>query len=190
MDASGDAGQHWGFAQTRLNSQGDIVFAGAGRTEAAGEVTLEAGRVTAAGQAHQTLSAKGSLQITEAAGARTLNESLGAGGRLALAGQSLTQAGHIDIEAGRLTMTATDQDLTLAEGSVTRVDGRVRQVSDTFAVASGGGQIVAQAQQGNLVVNGLLSAAAPTLGAGVAGQMPEAGRIELKAAVAQHVTGD
>lgn len=181
VDASGDAGQHWGFAQTSLSSQGDIVFAGQGRTQAAGDVLLEAARVTAAGQADQTLVAKGGLRIAEASEARTLNESLGAGGRLALAGQSLTQAGRIDIEAGRLTLTATGQDLTLAEGSTTRVDGRLRQVSDTFTVASGGGQIVAQALQGNLVVNGLLSANAPTLGAGVDGQTPEAGRIELKA---------
>jgi len=72
----------------------------------------------------------------------------------------------------------------LAEGSTTRVDGRLRQVSDTFAVASGGGQIVAQARQGHLLVNGLLSATAPTLGAGVSGQTPEAGRIELKATAA------
>jgi filamentous hemagglutinin family protein len=184
VEASGAAGQHWGFAETRLSSRGDIVFTGAGRTQAAGDVQLSAARVTAAGSADQTLQASGDLRIAHANGARTLNESLGAGGRLALEGGSLTQSGNIDIEAGRLTLTATSQDLVLAEGSTTRVDGRLRQVSDTFAVASGGGQIVAQARQGHLVVNGLLSATAPTLGAGVSGQTPEAGRIELKATAA------
>lgn len=184
VEASGAAGQHWGFAEMRLSSRGDIVFTGAGRTQAAGDVQLSAARVTAAGSADQTLQANGDLRIAHANGARTLNESLGAGGRLALEGGSLTQSGNIDIEAGRLTLTATSQDLVLAEGSTTRVDGRLRQVSDTFAVASGGGQIVAQARQGHLVVNGLLSATAPTLGAGVSGQTPEAGRIELKATAA------
>lgn len=187
IEASGVEGQRWAHANTELVSQGDIVFRGAGTTSAQGGVTLEAARVTASANASQRLVAGGDVVIQSPASGRSLNESLGAGGRLSLEGRTLRQEGTIDIEAGRLHLLARGdggsptESLVFAEQSVTSVAGRLHQVSDTYAVASGGGQIVAEARNGAIVVDGKLSAAAPTLPADVSGEATTAGRITLKA---------
>ncbi|MCH8180486.1 MAG: filamentous hemagglutinin N-terminal domain-containing protein [Proteobacteria bacterium] len=185
--ASGTAGQRLGFARTMLNSQGDIVFSGQGSTQAQGDVTLSAARVTAASDAKQQLTAQGDLTVQRATGGHTLNESLGAGGKLGLEARTIQQQGNIDIEAGRLNLVARGDNgapaeaLVFAAGSNTSVAGRLRQVSDTYAVASGGGQLTAEARQGAIVVDGTLSAAAPTIPSGVTGDAPAAGSISLKA---------
>lgn len=185
--ASGTAGQRLAFAKTTLDSQGDIVFRGQGQTQAQGDVSLNAARVTAASDASQQLTAVGDLVVTRAAGAHTLNETLGAGGKLGLEGRTIRQQGTIDIESGRLNLVARgdqgapSESLVFAAGSQTSVAGRLHKVSDTYAVASGGGQLTAEARQGAIVVDGTLSAAAPTLPAGVTGTAPAAGTISLKA---------
>jgi hypothetical protein len=184
---SGVAGQRWGFDRTEVHSTGDIVFSGTGMTTAKGDVQLDAARVTADSTSSQTLKTEGDLLISHATVGKSLNESLGAGGTLALEGRTLTQAGTIDIDAGRLTLTGRGDAaqpgdaLVFAQGSTTSVNGRLRKLSDTYAVASGGGQIQAQATNGRLVVEGTLSAAAPVMPEGVSGQSPEAGRIALQA---------
>lgn len=186
--ASGTAGQRLGFTQASLNSLGDIVFTGQGTTTAQGDVNLNAARVTAKSDAKQQLTAAGDLTITRGEGSRSLNESLGAGGKLGLEGRTIQQQGNIDIESGRLNLVATgannapEQALVFAAGSNTSVAGRLRKVSDTYAVAGGGGQLTAEAKQGAIVVDGTLSAAAPTMPTGVTGDAPAAGKITLKAA--------
>lgn len=188
VDESGAGGQRWGFAAATLESSGDIVFSGQGQTRAQGDVTLSAARVTATADARQQLSAQGDLLIKRSAGSHTLNESLGAGGRLNLEGRTVQQQGNIDIESGRLGLVARgDQGaqveaLVFAAGSTTSVAGRLRKLSDTHAVASGGGQLTAEAQQGAIVVDGTLSAAAPVMPSGMTGEAPAAGSITLKAA--------
>lgn len=185
--SSGAAGQRWAFGSTTLHSTGDIVFSGTGHADAQGDVVLSAARVTASGDARQQLTAGGDLRIVRAADGRSLNESLGAGGQLGLEGRSLTQQGTLDIEAGQLALVARGDAgapadaLVFAEGSITRVDGRLRKVSDDYAVASGGGALTARALQGQIVVGGLLSAAAPVMPEGVNGAAPEAGSITLQA---------
>jgi filamentous hemagglutinin len=189
--ASGTTGQRLAFATTTLQSQGDIVFSGKGTTTAQGNLNLSAARVTASSDADQQVTAGNDLTIGKAAGSKTLNETLGAGGKLGLEGRVLTQGGNIDIEAGRLNLVArggVDADnkaltetLKFEAKSNTSVAGRVRQVSDTYAVASGGGTLKATAKQGAIVVDGTLSAAAPTLPKGSAGDAPGAGIIELMA---------
>ena len=184
---SGTAGQRLGFAKATLSSQGDIVFSKQGQTQAQGDVILSAARVTATSDANQQLTAKGDLTVQSAKGDKTLNESLGAGGKLGLEARTIQQKGNIDIEAGRLNLVARgDQGapteaLVFAEGSTTSVAGRLRKVSDTYAVASGGGQLTAEAKQGAVVINGTLSAAAPTFAKGVTGDAPAAGTITVKA---------
>ena len=185
IEGSGTAGQRWAFASTQVSSQGDIVWRGKGQTTAAGNVTLDAARLTASADAEQKLVAAGSLVISKDEKARTLNETLGAGGSLGLQASTIEQKGNIDIEAGRLNLLATgnsERALVFAAGSTTNVSGRVRQVSDTYAVASGAGSIRAQATQGGLHVEGALKAAAPVLPSGVSGENPSAGTIELIAA--------
>lgn len=184
---SGAGGQRWGFGQTTLDSRGDIVFSGQGRTLAQGDVVLSAARVTASSDADQQLTAGGDLTVSRSDGGHTLQESLGAGGKLGLQARAITQKGVIDIEAGQLGLVARgdqgapDEALVFAAGSTTSVAGRLHQVSDTYAVASGGGRLTAQARQGAIVVDGTLSAAAPILPAGVSGESPAAGTITLVA---------
>lgn len=188
IEGSGTAGQRWAFARTEVNSRGDIVWRGQGQTTAQGDVALDAARLTASADADQKLEAKGKLLVTKGEGTRSLNETLGAGGRLGLAASTIEHQGNIDIEAGRLNFVATsdsDRALVFAAGSTTNVSGRLRQVSDTYAVASGAGSIRAQATQGGLHVEGTLKAAAPVLSSGVSGENPEAGTIELIASGAK-----
>lgn len=187
IDASGTAGQRWSFATTRLESQGDIVFSGTGRTAAQGDVTLSAGRVSATSSARQQLVAGGDLDVVRAAGSRSLGEALGAGGRLALEARVLNQQGSIDIEAGQLDLVARGdngapaESLVFGAGSTTSVAGRLNQITDSYAVASGGGQLKAQALQGSIVVDGRLSAAAPAIPDGVTAEAQAAGSIRLEA---------
>lgn len=189
------AGQLLAFGKgTTLQSAGDIVFSGRGQTATQGDLTLRAARVTADSTSDQTVAAKGALNIEKAPGGKTLNESLGAGGRVALNGATVNQAGVIDIEAGRVSLTGAGQagqsdTVKFAAGSETRVDGRTRQVSGDYAVASGGGQITATASAGSVVVDGLLSAAAGNIPTGLKGDAPYAGTVSLKAADAVVVGG-
>ncbi|RRS06340.1 filamentous hemagglutinin N-terminal domain-containing protein [Aquabacterium soli] len=183
------AGQRLGFAKSLLESTGDIVFTGRGQTLAQGDLTLRAARVTASSTSDQQADATGTLTVERHAAGKSLNESLGAGGKLGLSGGIVTQNGLIDIEAGRLNLlgrglAGQSDTVVFATGSQTRVDGRLRQVSDSYAVASGGGQITAEAQTGRLVVDGHLSATAPVMPTGYAGDNPYAGSISLKAASA------
>jgi filamentous hemagglutinin len=184
---SSAAGQGLAFANTTLQSQGDIVFSGKGRTTTQGDLQLNAARVTASSDADQKIKAGNDLNIKLAEGGKTLNESLGAGGKLALEGRALNQQGNIDIESGVLNLVARGdsgapaESLVFGAKSTTRVDGRLRKVSDTYAVAGRGGQLTATAIQGALVVDGTLSAAAQVLPAGMSGQAQTAGTIKLQA---------
>jgi filamentous hemagglutinin family protein len=183
---SGSAGQHLAFETVDVRSTGDIVFRGQGTTSAQGNVTLSADRITAAGKAKQQLDVQGDLDVAKTAGGRSLNESLGGGGQLALTANVIRQAGNIDVEAGTLNIKANnragaDEALVFAAGSTTSVAGRLRNISDTYAVASGGGSLTAEAIKGAIVVDGKLSAAAPMLPANVSGDAPHAGSVTLKA---------
>lgn len=186
MASSGSVGQRLSFASTTLDSTGDIVMDGSGRTRADGDLTLRAARVTATSSADQTLDAAGILRVQRAVGGQSLNESVGVAGRVSLQGQRVEQSGLIDMESGRLEVlgrgaTGRTDTVVFSEGSQTRVDGRLRKVTDTFSVASSGGSLSAQAAKGQIVVDGLLSAAAPVLPAGVSGDNPYAGKVSLTA---------
>ncbi|GEM_PF-2107847 len=185
--ATTGAGQRLGFTQSTLDSSGDIIFKGRGQTTAQGDLALRAARVTATSTSDQQAKAQGALSIEAGStGSKTLNESLGAGGKLALSGSTVTQAGLIDIESGRLSLTAEGVNgqsnaITFAKDSKTVVDGRLRPVSDTYAVASGGGQITTEAKSGQIFIDGLLSAKAPQIPKNQSGDNPYAGSITLKA---------
>lgn len=190
--ASTLAGQRLGFTTSTLDSSGDIVFKGRGQTTAQGDLTLRAARITATDTSDHQVTAQGAVTIEAGVqGSKTLNESLGAGGKLGLSGTTVTQGGLIDIESGRLSLVARGRDgqsaaLTFAKDSKTIVDGRLRQVSDTYAVASGGGQITAEAKTGQMFIDALLSARAPEISQGQSGDNPYAGSITLKATGATH----
>lgn len=183
------AGQRLGFTQSTLDSSGDIIFKDRGQTTAQGDLILRAARVTATSTSDQKVDAKGTLTIEKAG--QSLNESLGAGGKLTLSGSTITQGGLVDIESGRLSLLARgvsgqSASLTFAQGSKTIVDGRLRKLSDTHSVATGGGQITAEAQIGQMFIDGLLSASAAKIPENQSGDNPYAGTITLKATGATH----
>jgi filamentous hemagglutinin len=179
-------GQALAFAKTVLDSSGDIVLDGRGKLKARGDLELSAARVTATGEAQQVVDADGVLTITSRKGAKTLGESLGAGGAVALKGQRVEQRGVIDIESGTLDITGTgvagsNDTVLFAEGSTTSVAGRSKQVSTDYAVSSNGGSISATATNGNVVLNGLLDASAAKPLANLKTNVVQAGSASLKA---------
>lgn len=182
-------GQHLAFVNAVLASQGDVIFDQRGKLSSQADLHIEAARVTATTDADQTVAAGGALVVSKADGASTLGESLGAGGALTLSGQRVEQGGVIDIESGKLTVQGTGQGgrndtVVFAQGSTTSVKGRVRQVSETLTVASHGGTIRAQADAGQIRVEGVLDASAPVMPTGTAGSSgtaADAGTIALKA---------
>lgn len=182
-------GQHLAFVNAVLASQGDVIFDQRGKLSSQGDLRIEAARVTATTESDQTVAAGGTLVVSKADGASTLGESLGAGGALTLSGQRVEQRGVVDIESGKLTVQGTgqagrDDTVVFAQGSTTSVKGRVRQVSETLTVASHGGTIRAQADAGQIRVNGVLDASAPVMPTGTAGSSgtaTDAGVIVLKA---------
>ncbi|MEK6669848.1 MAG: filamentous hemagglutinin family protein [Pseudomonadota bacterium] len=183
-------GQALAFAKTVLDSQGDIVLDGRGKLKAQGSLELSAARVTGTGKAQQVVDADGVLTITSREGAKTLGESLGAGGAVALKGARVEQRGVIDIESGTLDITGVGEagrndtvvdTVVFAEKSTTSVAGRSKPVSTDYAVSSNGGSISATATSGNVVFNGLLDASAGKPLANLNGNVAQAGSVSLKA---------
>ena len=183
-------GQALAFAKTVLDSQGDIVLDGRGNLKARGSLELSAARVTGTGKAQQVVDADGVLTITSREGAKTLGESLGAGGAVALKGARVEQRGVIDIESGTLDITGVGEagrndtvvdTVVFAEKSTTSVAGRSKRVSTDYAVSSNGGSISATATSGNVVFNGLLDASAGKPLANLNGNVAQAGSVSLKA---------
>ncbi|WP_290902692.1 filamentous haemagglutinin family protein [Aquabacterium sp.] len=179
-------GQALAFAKTVLDSKGDIVLDGRGNLKARGDLELSAARVSATGKAQQVVDVDGVLTITNREGAKTLGESLGAGGAVALQGKRVEQRGVIDIESGTLDITGAgvagrNDTVVFAEGSTTSVAGRSKQVTADYVVSSDGGSLSAKATSGNVVVNGLLNASAAQLPVAMNGNVAQAGTVNLQA---------
>lgn len=184
-DAAQNAvGQRLAFTNTVLASKGDIVFKDKGSVSSQGNLALSANRLTAKDTSDQTVKADAVLTNSKLAGAKSLRESVGAGGALNLMGKDVTQAGDIEIESGRLSLTG--EKVTFAEGSVTDVSGRGKQVSQTHAVVSHGGTIAATATAGNVFVEGTLKASAGQVPdvTGLSGPAANAGTVKLQASLA------
>lgn len=182
-------GQHLAFVNAVLASRGDVIFDQRGKLSSQGDLRIESARVTATSASEQTVQAGGTLVVSQTTDASTLGESHGAGGALTLSGERVEQRGVIDIESGKLTVQGTgqagrDDTVVFAQGSTTSVKGRIKQVSETLTVASHGGTIRAQADAGQIHVNGVLDASAPVMPTGIpgmSGSATDAGTIALKA---------
>jgi filamentous hemagglutinin len=179
--AQAAVGQRLAFTQSVLSSKGDIVFKEKGSLSSQGALTLSADRLTATHTSDQAVKADGALTNSKLAGAKSLRESVGAGGTLSLQGDSVEQAGDIEIESGRLSLTG--KKVTFTENSVTDVSGRGKQVSQTHAVVSHGGTIAATATAGNVFVDGTLKASAGKVPdvKGLTGPAADAGTVKLQA---------
>ena len=142
-----------GFGAVELKGK-EIVAAGKGDLSIgmAGESTtlaIKAGQVTTATAADVGFRSRGALTVTQAGSAGSAPEGLG--GRLRLAGTSVTQAGTINLPAGAVELQATSGDVVLAAGSVTRAGGVEKNFGGTSAFADAG-RIVLTADGGNVVI--------------------------------------
>lgn len=131
---------------------------------------------TGHGAVAQIKAGQGTLTVEQAGSNTAVSKaSVGTGGQLELAGQSLSQKGLIEVSAGRIKLEASTGDVTFGSGSRTLADGSSWTVDGvTVPIAAGLIQAKAAAGQVDVQAGSLLSASAP---AGVAGA--EAGEIRL-----------
>lgn len=184
-----------GEGQQRLAAQGaafvtngDVVLSGQGSLSAAGNLTVQANRVSAHNAAEHALKADNKLLIERTANPVLSTGVHGFGASVTLAGQAVEQAGHVDLASGALTVQGAGQAgvdaVKFGAGSVTDVSGRSIQAGSQWAVTTRGGNITAHADQGNVVVNGLLNVSAGTV-TSASDEAKTAGKIALMAAKGQ-----
>lgn len=182
----GEGAQHLAFGNASLQSKGDVVFDGQGKLSTQGDLTLAASRVTATRSADHGVDSAGTLTVTRLAGAHSLNEQVGAGGSLSLAGQRVVQDGVVDVASGKINITGRGQagrndTIVFTEGSVTKAAGWTQKVGSDWSVNAPGGDITATAKTGDIVLRGTLDVSAP-VNATQADQGPSAGTVRLSAA--------
>ena len=154
-----------GFDSVNVTASGQVQgLGGTFKTEAsagaAGNVNLNASRITVAAGADQTLSAAGALVTAQPTTLATL-PAAALGGKLQLAGASITHGGRIEMPAGVVALRADTGDVTLLSGSEILAGGASVDFADTQAFAAGGavsltaeqGKVTAQAGS-NIDVSG------------------------------------
>ncbi len=161
--------QQLAFASAGLHSSGDIVADGAGALTGQGDLLLSAARLTAGSGATQEITTAGALSIDREARARSLNERVGQGAQLRLAGTTITQAGTIDLPSGTLTLDAAGSSadaaaLTLQQGSLTRTAGFAVQAQEGWQVFGDAGQVTLRAGLGRVDLLGQVDVSAAQQG--------------------------
>ncbi|MDE2433284.1 MAG: filamentous hemagglutinin family protein [Burkholderiales bacterium] len=162
----GEGSKQANFASTTLQSQGDAILSGKGSLNTLGDLTIQAARLTADTAANQSVVSQGVLTVGKQANAHTLNERLGAGATVALTGQRVVQDGIIDLPSGQLNLTGTGQSgqpdtVVLTAQSQTLASGWAQQAGTNWTVTAPGGNIQIAAQQGDVVLDGVLDVSAP-----------------------------
>ena len=170
--AEGDQ-QLSGFGTTNLASSSVINGHGTGNLQVAGDLNLQAARVTADAASVQAWTATGKVQINPAATAAVGNAPLG--GSLAITGQRVLNRGNIELAAGTLSLTATgsaaDDNVTLAAGSNTSAAG-VAKVFGGVTTFAPGGLVKLTSASGNVdVQNGAAVDVSGAAGGGDAGSL-------------------
>ncbi|MHB1188783.1 filamentous haemagglutinin family protein [Thiobacillus sp.] len=139
-----------GFDQVNLTASDQVSGQGGSfKTEAsagaAGDVVLNASRITVAAGADQTIEAAGMLATAQPSTLATL-PAAEPGGRLQLAGASVTHGGRIEMPAGIVELRAATGDVTLLSGSEILAGGASVDFADTRAYAAGGAVNLVAAQ--------------------------------------------
>lgn len=184
--ALGGGRQRLAFTSADLNTTGDVVFHDGGAVTAQSDVTVSAARVTANTAARQSLDSGGVLSIRQADAktARTLGDRVGAGAQLSLSGQRVVQSGTIDLPSGQLNITGRGQvgnidTVVFDAGSKTLANGFVVGEGQVWATTAPGGSIKATAEQGRLVLGGLLDVSVPVSTASTSTTSATAGSVTL-----------
>ncbi|HAN54711.1 MAG TPA: hypothetical protein DCQ77_00235, partial [Betaproteobacteria bacterium] len=129
-----------GFGSTNLVSDGVINGHGTGTLQVAGDLNLQAARVTADAASVQGWTASGKVEVNPAATAALGTAPIG--GSLAITGQKVLNQGNIELAAGTLSLTATgrtvDDKVTLAAGSNTSTAGVAKVFGGVTTFAPGG----------------------------------------------------
>jgi len=162
-----------GFGTTSLDSSSVINGHGTGNLKVAGDLNLQAARVTADAASVQTWTATGKVVVNPAATAAVGAAPIG--GSLAITGQRVLNQGHIELAAGTLSLTASgsaaDNNVTLAAGSNTSTAGVAKVFGGVTAFAPGG-LIKLTSASGNVEVqNGATVDVSGAAGGGDAGRL-------------------
>lgn len=161
----GAGSQSLGFDGVTLASKGDLTFSGTGQLDIQGDLDLVAERLTGATGADQAVTAAGVLSVSRPGEGHTLDERVGLGAKLALAGQRVVQNGAIDLPGGQLSITALNDanaayGVEFGTGSVTRAGGFATTTPDGWQVFGDAGSIDVTTQQGAIKVDGVIGVAA------------------------------
>lgn len=172
----GDGAQNWGFERLHLASMGDLIWSGSGMFSALSDLSLQAARVTADNLADKFIRSGHTLTVLAAqAGSHSMGERLGAGGKLAFDAETIVQQGLIDVSTGSLSFNASGatggaDSVTFDTGSRTLAQGFAVNTTADNTFYGNGGNIVAHASKGNIVLKGELNVSAAD-GGGDAGSM-------------------
>jgi len=145
-----------GFGGVDARASGEIRFTDAGSLSTDAPVTLDAGRIVAAGGADQRVASGGMLTIS-ASTPEPVATVEGLGGRLRLSGARILHEGRIVMPAGSVVLEATGatagDGVTLARDSRIDVAGRTVEFAAGVSRAVSGGSARLTAAQGDVVVS-------------------------------------
>jgi len=139
-----------GYKQTRLGSSGNLIATGDTRLGVAGDLVLDAARITAAAGVDAGLSAKGRLETVGRAAPPVAARALGA--RLRLEAGEILHRGLIELPGGVLDMTATRGDVRFAPGAVVDLSGRALDFPGR-TLFSAGGRLALRSATGNIFID-------------------------------------
>ncbi|MEW6514323.1 MAG: filamentous hemagglutinin family protein [Pseudomonadota bacterium] len=166
-----------GFATSTLTAR-QIVATSTGSHSYAGDLTMNAGRITASSDARQKIAATGKL-VTQAVAQATPFSGADFGGQLTLSGATVQHGGNIDLPAGKVVLQATAGDLELLDGSNVAATGASKTFADKTLFVSGG-TVVLESTGGNVVE--AVGASVDVSGAADGNEGGDAGRLEVRAA--------
>lgn len=145
-----------GFGKVALTAGNQVIGQGTGGLNVAGDLSIDAGRMTVAGRANQVIAASGKLTTSAHAPAQNFSDAA-LGGQLTLMADTIVHGGVIDMPAGTVTLQATGASggdtLALLSGSVIHANGVARKLGAAVALADGG-TVSLKTVNGNIRMDG------------------------------------
>ena len=142
--------QATGYSNLTVTATRQAIGTGNGGSFSANSnLTIAAGRITAASGSNTTIASSGALNLTTVANPQAPAGASPAGGRLQFSGNTVTSSADVEAHSGRIDMTATN-GLSIT-GQSLDVSGATTQFGDTVAYAPGG-SIYLNGGAGNVTV--------------------------------------